>query len=113
MFLKRLIENFFLINDSATIAIEIPVYLLPIEAKKFNIPLNKPLTGHIDILQLRQNKIHILDYKLDIIFDKTTQIQLLLYAFLLSKRMNIPLANINCAYFDDKNHFQFSPSIQF
>ena len=107
------IENIFLINDSATIAIEIPVYLLPMEAKNFNIPLNEPLTGHIDILQLRQNKIHILDYKPDIAFDKTSQIysriQLLLYAYSLSKRMNIPLANINCAYFDDKNYFQFSP----
>ncbi len=103
------IQNFFLINDSATIAIEVPVYLQPEEAKAFNIPLILPLTGHIDILQIRGGQIHILDYKPDATFDKITKIQLLLYAFLLGNRTNIPLENFICAYFDNRNYYQFKP----
>lgn len=104
------IENFFLVNDSATIAIEVPVYLRPKEARVFKIPMNEALSGHIDILQVRRNKIHILDYKPDITYDKITQIQLLLYAFLLNKRTNIPLSSINCAYFNENYYYQFTPS---
>jgi len=103
------IQNFFLINDSATIAIEVPVYLRPKEARMFKIPITAPLTGHIDILQIRKAQIHILDYKPDASFDKNTKIQLLLYAFLLSKRTNIPLENFTCPYFDDRNYHQFKP----
>ena len=104
------IEDFFLINDSATIGIEVPVYLRPKEASAFNIPLSEPLTGHIDILQMRRKKIHILDYKPDMTYDKFTQIQLQLYAYLLSKRANIPLTNINCAYFNENYYYQFTIS---
>ncbi len=103
------IENFFLINDSATFAIEVPVYLRPKEARAFKIPLTKPLTGHIDILQMRRGKVHVLDYKPDMMNDKITRMQLLLYAFLLSKRTKIPLENFTCAYFDDRNYYQFKP----
>jgi transposase-like protein len=103
------IQNFFLINDSATVAIEVPVYLRPKEARAFKIPLTAPLTGHIDILQMRRGQVHVLDYKPDMINDKTTQMQLLLYAFLLGKRANIQLTSINCAYFDDQNYYHFKP----
>jgi transposase-like protein len=103
------IQNFFLVNDYATYAIEVPVYLRPKEAEAFNIPLKAPLTGHIDILQMRKGQIHILDYKPDATFDTNTRIQLLLYSFLLSKRSNIPLENFTCAYFDDSNYYQFKP----
>ena len=54
------VEDFFLKNDSKTIAIEVPVYLLPNEAKDLKLP--EPLTGHIDILQVRNKKVMILDY---------------------------------------------------
>ena len=104
------VANFFLINDSATVAIEVPVYLRPKEARAFKFPLKEPLTGHIDMLQMRRNKIHILDYKPEMATDKTAHIQLLLYAFALSKRTNIPLTNINCAYFNEDRYYQFAPS---
>ncbi len=104
------VENFFLINDSATLAIEVPVYLRPKEARAFKFPLKEPLTGHIDMLQMRRNKIHILDYKPEMATDKSAHIQLLLYAFALSKRTNIPLTNINCAYFNEDRYYQFAPS---
>ena len=102
-------ENTFLINDTATIAIEVPVYIKPneltkSEQKDYGITLDEPLSGHIDILQQRFNKTHILDYKPDAKkTDKTTADQLFLYALALSKRTKIPKRNIICAYFDENN----------
>src|SRR3989344_1085756 len=65
------IQNFFITNDSTTIATEIPIYLthddlLYFNAHNFSLNPNDfstPITGHIDILQIRNNLIHILDYK--------------------------------------------------
>jgi len=108
------VEDFFLINDSATIASEIPVYLNPNEltrqeTKDYGIKLKKPLSGHIDILQVRWDKIHILDYKLDAKRnDKATADQVFLYALALSKRTKIPLDKFICAYFDKNNYYQFT-----
>lgn len=53
------VEEFMLINDSATIAIELPVWLYPTELRKLGLLSNdeKSLTGHIDILQIRGKKI--------------------------------------------------------
>ncbi len=111
------VEDFFLINDSATIATEIPVYIYSNELTKqelntYGLNLTEPLSGHIDILQVRWDKIHILDYKPDAKrSDKAAAEQIFLYALALSKRINIPLAKFVCAYFDDKSYFQFLPSI--
>ena len=80
-----------LANDTATIAVEVPVYLYKNETE-----LKKNITGHIDLLQLRYNKIHILDYKPEEEKDPITQ--LYLYAKALSSRANIPLKEIVCAY---------------
>jgi len=108
------VENFFLANDASTVAIEVPVYIKPEELTKqektdYGLNLNEPLSGHIDILQQRFEKIHILDYKPDARkTDKTSAEQLFLYALAFSKRTGIPLRKITCAYFDDKNYFQLS-----
>jgi len=115
-FFKRPIENFFLANDSTTVAIEVPVYIKPgeltkTEQKEYGLTLNEPLSGHIDILQQRFTKIHILDYKPDAKrSDKSSAEQLFLYALALSKRTGIPMRKIACAYFDENNYFQLSPS---
>ena len=92
------IEEFFLTNDSATIAVEVPVYLTESGFKK-------PLTGHIDLIQVRSNRIHILDYKPDKSGNVINQLQL--YAKCLKKRTGLP--NITCAYFDENAYFQFMP----
>jgi transposase-like protein len=108
------VEDFFLINENTTLAIEIPVYIYPNEItnqeqSKYNLYLKKPLSGHIDILQERYNKIHILDYKPDAKRnDNGATDQLFLYALSLSKRTKLPLDKFVCAYFDDKNYFQFT-----
>jgi transposase-like protein len=92
------IEEFFLANDSATVAVEVPVYLTETESG-----FKKPLTGHIDLMQVRSNRIHIMDYKPDESGNVVNQLQL--YAKCLKKRSN--LSNITCAYFDENNYFQF------
>ncbi len=124
------IQNFFLINDSTTIATEIPIYLTNWDAgyysrleikdfqrharwnqKGFIFPLNNyrtPITGHIDILQIRNGIIHILDYKPEA--DKINAIeQLTIYALALSRKLNLPLYYFKCAWFDENNYFEFFP----
>ncbi|NIP40564.1 MAG: hypothetical protein GTN39_03520, partial [Candidatus Aenigmarchaeota archaeon] len=46
------VEEFFLVNDSATVAVEVPVYL-----KREESEFPKPLAGHIDIIQVRNNRV--------------------------------------------------------
>ena len=110
------VEDFFMINDTATIATEVPVYIYPneltkSEQEKCGLTLNEPLSGHIDLLQQRFTKIHILDYKPNANRnDKATIDQLFLYSLALSKRINVPLRNIVAAYFDENNYFQIQPS---
>ena len=102
-----------LINDNDTIAIEVPVYLKPEELSKqeqnnYGINLSGPLSGHIDIIQIRWNKIQILDYKPNATRNDQAAIdQLFLYSLVLSKQINVPLRKIVAAFFDDKNYFQF------
>jgi transposase-like protein len=96
------VEEFFLVNDSATVAVEIPVYLTESESR-----YKKPLTGHIDLIQVRSNRIHIMDYKPDESGNVVNQ--LALYAKCLKKRTG--LSNITCTYFDENAYFQFTPSL--
>lgn len=92
-----------LANDSATIAVEVPVYLHPNEAP--DLQLTGALTGHIDVLQIRGDKVWILDYKPDAKREKRAKFQLYLYARALSVRTGIPLSRFGLAYFDDKDYF--------
>lgn len=103
----QVIEDFFLVNDSATLATEIPVYLTPKEANLFNISIPRTLTGHIDLIQVRSNRIHIMDYKPD--REGNAVYQLLLYAKCLRKRTEI--SDITCAYFDENEYYQFKPGL--
>jgi len=110
------IQNFFLTNDSTTIATEIPVYLtkddlLYFLSKGFSINPRKfktPVTGHIDILQIRNNLIHILDYKPEA--SKANPIeQLTIYALALASRTKLALKDFKCAWFDENNYYEFFP----
>ena len=111
------IQDFFLINDSTTIATEVPVYLTNWDVnyyknqKGFILNLSNyttPITCHIDILQIRNGLIHILDYKPDA--DKIQPIeQLIIYALALSRKLNLPLYWFKCAWFDEKNYYEFFP----
>ena len=114
------IQNFFLINDSTTIATEIPVYLTNDDIKYFrkrNFTLNlenyaTPITGHIDLLQIRNGLIHILDYKPNAdkreVQNQAIQ-QLTIYALALASRTKLPLSDFKCTFFDESNYFEFFP----
>ena len=113
----QVIQNFFLINDSTTIAIEVPVYLTNWDAgyyrnqKGFIFPLNNyktPITGHIDILQIRNGLIYILDYKPDAKSINPIG-QLTIYALALSRKLNLPLYYFKGAWFDENSYFEFFP----
>lgn len=98
------VEDFFIANDSTTVAVEVPVYLLPEEAPELD--LKEPLTGHIDLLQFRNGKVFILDYKPDQ-DPAAASTQLKLYAKALSKRAGIPMANIATAAFNESGYVEF------
>ena len=68
------LQNFMLANDSSTIAVEIPIWLTEDEIveleNRYGIELAaggapRSITGHIDFLQVRNDAVHILDYKPD------------------------------------------------
>jgi transposase-like protein len=100
-----LIENFMLINDDTTVAVEIPVWL-------WDKNLKCSIAGHIDLIQVSQGYVYILDYKPDAAREKDEHVasQLYLYASGLSFRAAIPLSRIRCAWFDDKLYVEFEPT---
>lgn len=116
----KALQNFMLANDSVTVAVEVPVYMdgMDIEHMQeelgFRIPLklDKVLTGHIDILQLRNGAVHILDYKPRGTKGKEGSAaftQLTLYALMLSRLTGLRLYDFKCAWFDEHSYFEFFP----
>ncbi len=108
------VQVFMLENDNKTIAMEIPVWLMKNEFDSFKSFFNseKPLTGHIDILRIEDDKIWIWDYKPRASEQEYASTQTFFYALMLSKRANIPIENIRCGYFDEKHAFLFKPDLK-
>lgn len=106
------VQMFMLAYDSKTIAIEVPLWLLPEEYEKFNELFDSklPLSGHIDIVRIEDGKIWIWDYKPNAHREKYAMTQVYFYALMLSKRTGIPLEEFRCGYFDDKDTYIFNPS---
>lgn len=112
------VQSFMLLHDTATVAVEVPIYLTAEdiahyrEVLKFDCPItvdpSSPVTGHIDVLQIRSGKVHILDYKPGANKEKPVE-QLMVYALALSRRTRIPLYDFVCAWFDDRNYWEFFP----
>lgn len=98
------VENFMLVNDSSTVACEVPVWL-------WEKNLNLGISGHIDLLQIRQGKIFILDFKPEAQRENDQEVasQLFWYASGLSFRTSIPLRAFACAWFDDRVYYEFDP----
>ena len=119
----KTLQRFMLCNDSVTVAVEVPVYMDRWDLKhmqeqlKFKIPFNfgatsaSVITGHIDILQLRNGAVHILDYKPNAAKGKmgATISQLTLYALALSRLTGLRLYDFKCAWFDEQDYFEFFP----
>jgi ATP-dependent exoDNAse (exonuclease V) beta subunit len=110
------IQRFMLITDSVTVAVEVPILLTPEDIRHmqrvlgFQIPIetDTTLTGHIDVLQIRNGKIHILDYKPGAAKEKPVA-QLMVYALALSRRTGLRLYDFVCAWFDGHHYFEFYP----
>lgn len=109
------LQRFMLVNDSATIAVEIPVYLTKEDiayyrGRGFTLDFESDfITGHIDFLQVRDGYLQILDYKPDARKEKHAHVQLTIYALALARRVNLPLKAFKCAWFDEKDYFEFFP----
>lgn len=112
------IERFMLFCDSTTLAVEIPVLLdkediihfrdrldfdVPLEVKEDEV-----ITGHIDIIQLRNGVVHIMDFKPGAKKEKPIE-QLTIYALALSRLTGLRLYNFKCAWFDEDDYFEFFP----
>lgn len=110
------VQDFMLATDLSTVACEVPVYLSREEIAYFKsqgffveLPESpQPITGHIDVVQLRNGLIHLLDYK-----PKACTIhpvnQLVVYALALASRTRLPLKAFKCAWFDEMDYFEFFP----
>jgi hypothetical protein len=105
-----------LLTDSVTAAVEVPVYLTPADIRHlhselgFHVPLPRStaLTGHIDVLQIRNGPVHILDYTPGAMHERPIA-QLMVYAFALLRRPGLRLYDVVCAWFDDRHSYAFYP----
>ncbi len=114
------LQKFMLANDTVTVATEVPVYITRDDLEHMqtqlgfemfgyeNKKLPKLITGHIDFLQIRNGQIHILDYKPNAAKEQPIE-QLTLYAMSLSRLTGLRLFEFKCAWFDEKDYFEFFP----
>jgi ATP-dependent exoDNAse (exonuclease V) beta subunit len=111
------LQRFMLANDSTTVAVEVPVWLthhdIAALETEHGIRLlaagaRNSITGHIDLLQVRNGAVHILDYKPDARTNKPIA-QLTVYALALSHLTGIKLFDIKCAWFNENDYCEFFP----
>lgn len=98
-------------NDPKTVGVEVPLWLDEVEYEALGLQFEKsgPLTGHIDIVRIEDDKIWIWDYKPKAAKEKFADTQVLLYAIMLSMRIGLPLENFMCGYFDEQTSYVFKP----
>ncbi|MFP4052022.1 MAG: hypothetical protein ACLFVB_09830 [Thermoplasmata archaeon] len=80
------VEEFFLINDSTTVCTELPVFINP---SGTSLDVDEPITGHIDLIQIRYDNLYILDYKPNLNYPEKHTSQLQLYKKAIQKRTSI------------------------
>jgi len=109
------LQGFMLVNDSVTVAVEVPVFLTKDDigyyrSRGFDLDFEGDvITGHTDFLQIRNAHMHILDYKPDARKETHAHVQLTIYALALARRTGLPLKFFKCGWFDDKDYFDFFP----
>jgi ATP-dependent exoDNAse (exonuclease V) beta subunit len=109
------LQHFMLANDSVTVAVEVPVFLAQEDITYyrrcgFDLAFESDvITGHIDFLQIRNEHIHILDYKPEARKETHAHVQLTIYALALARRIGLPLKVFKCGWFDEKDYFEFFP----
>lgn len=107
------VELFFLEKDQNTVAVEVPIWIKKEELEDFHALFKSdlPLTGHIDILRVEDDKVWVWDFKPKAKEEKYAQTQLFFYALMLSIRTGISLENFRCGYFDSEIAYVFKPNI--
>ncbi len=109
------LQRFMIVNDSVTVAVEVPVFLTQEDiryyrSRGFDLEFDSDIiTGHIDFLQIRNGHIHILDYKPNARKETHAHVQLTIYALALARRTGLPLKFLKCGWFDEKDYFEFFP----
>lgn len=107
------LQKFLLLEDSCTVATEVPLWLEPHEISNYTelFQVDDILTGHVDILRYEKDgRIGVWDYKPRALDEQNAVIQVFLYALMLSIRTGICLKDIVCGYFDESDAFFFEPS---
>ena len=93
---RNTLQRFLVVNDSVTIAVEVPVFLTKenigyYRRRGFDLDFESDvITGHIDFLQIRNGYIHILDYKPEARKETHAHVQLTIYALALARRASLP-----------------------
>ncbi len=98
------VQDFFLINDSTTVCTELPVFINP---KETSLDVDEPITGHIDLIQIRYDDLHILDYKPNLNRPERHASQLQLYKKAIQERTSIPENKIHTAVFNKHSYYEF------
>jgi len=112
------LQEFMLANDTVTIVAELAVLIGndDINHFKFELGFEIPIdlkdgeyiTGHIDLIQVRNGSIYIMDFKPSANKERPVD-QLTLYALALSRLTGIRLYHMKCAWFDESNYYEFFP----
>ena len=99
-----LVESFLLYNDACTIACEVPVWF-------WEKNMDSGISGHIDLLQVRNGSVWVLDYKPGASKENFSKVasQLYLYASAVCFRSGYAFEDITCAFFDDRHWYWFKP----
>ena len=100
----EIVQDFFLINDSTTVATELPVF---INSSETDLEVDEPITGHIDIVQIRYDNHFILDYKPNLNRPEQYASQLILYKEAIQRRTSIPEDKIKMAVFNEYGYYEF------
>jgi len=100
----EVVEAYFLYTDRNTVVTELPLFA-------YDRELGEIVCGQLDLLQVRQGRVLLLDYKPNARKETRQSVmnQLTLYARALHYRASIPLWAMQCAWFDEKDIYYFSP----
>ncbi|MDI6721380.1 MAG: PD-(D/E)XK nuclease family protein [Candidatus Aenigmarchaeota archaeon] len=117
-FRHEMLEEFMIANDTVTVASEVAVLIGDDDLMHFKHELNfdipislndgEYITGHIDMIQVRNGSVCIMDFKPSAAKERPID-QLTLYALALSRLTGIRLYHMKCAWFDDRNYYEFFP----
>ncbi|MFH0854332.1 MAG: hypothetical protein V1891_02475 [bacterium] len=81
---------------------------ITIKGSKDPRPFPKLLTGHIDLIQIRNGQVHLLDFKPNAAKEKPVE-QLTWYALAMSRLTGLKLFDFKCGWFDENDYFEFYP----